>query len=152
MHVNWLKSISLHYCTPGERFSAATDVQSYLSKIWGSHGGKYKAGCLLGCSAVWSGRSKLLPDDMVLQPRRQLFSKLPQFTVTFKPRILSSTQTTLCENRHPKVQVEPFALNQTYSFPGYNNKIYLKTLLCEIPAHICIMSGCNFKDRRPRVW
>jgi hypothetical protein len=25
--------------------------------IWGSHGGEYEDGCLLGCSAVYSGRS-----------------------------------------------------------------------------------------------
>jgi hypothetical protein len=29
----------------------------FLSRIWVSHGGEYEDGCLLGCSAVWSGRS-----------------------------------------------------------------------------------------------
>jgi hypothetical protein len=29
----------------------------HLSRIWGSHGGEYEDGCLLGCSTVLSGRS-----------------------------------------------------------------------------------------------
>jgi hypothetical protein len=57
-----------------------------ISRIWCSHGGEYEEGCLLGCSAMQSGRSlptfthhpddggnkdlwnvgKLLPDYMVL--------------------------------------------------------------------------------------
>jgi hypothetical protein len=32
----------------------------YCSRIWGSHGGEYEDGCLLGCSAVQFGRSLLL--------------------------------------------------------------------------------------------
>jgi hypothetical protein len=32
-------------------------VQNYVSRIWGSHGGEYEEGCLLGCSTVKSGRS-----------------------------------------------------------------------------------------------
>jgi hypothetical protein len=31
--------------------------QLELSRIWGYHGGEYEDGCLLGCSAVQSGRS-----------------------------------------------------------------------------------------------
>jgi hypothetical protein len=64
-----------------------------LSTTWGFHGCEYEDDCLLGYSAVWSGRSlpafqryllppsserwnvsKLLPDYTALQPRRQPYS------------------------------------------------------------------------------
>jgi hypothetical protein len=48
-----------------------------ISKIWGSHGGEYEDGCLLGdrpddggSKDLWNV-GKLLPDYTVLQPRRQ---------------------------------------------------------------------------------
>jgi hypothetical protein len=34
-------------------------VSIVLSDISGSHGGEYEDDCLLGCCAVWSGRSLL---------------------------------------------------------------------------------------------
>jgi hypothetical protein len=80
--------------------SACTEplpVHLILGTIWGSHGGEYVDGCLLGCSAVWSGSSspafqksllltssawlpwwwgRLLPDYTAVQPRRQPSSYL----------------------------------------------------------------------------
>jgi hypothetical protein len=59
------------------------EVICVFSMIWGSHGSEYEDGCILGCSAMWSGSSlpddgggskslwnfgKLLPDKTVLQP------------------------------------------------------------------------------------
>jgi hypothetical protein len=36
----------------GENFFEQLNNHRSLSRIWGSHGGEYEDGCLLGCSAV----------------------------------------------------------------------------------------------------
>jgi hypothetical protein len=49
--------------------------------IWGPRGGQYEDGCLLGCSAVWTGitlptfQRSVLPPSSGLQPRRQPSSR-----------------------------------------------------------------------------
>jgi hypothetical protein len=39
-----------------------------LRRIWGSHGGKYEDGCLLGCSTVYTGISSPTFQRYVLPP------------------------------------------------------------------------------------
>jgi hypothetical protein len=81
--------------------------------IWGSHDSEYEYGCLLGCSAVWTGGIRLptlqsyRPDDggstdlwtvgkltppvhTALQPRRQPYSSSCK-SATLQPSSVIST-------------------------------------------------------------
>jgi hypothetical protein len=76
-----------------------------LCRISGSHCGEYEDGCLLGCSAVESGRSlptfqryllpplsgTMIPDYMAQQPRRQPSSYSPPWETEIPLIIISET-------------------------------------------------------------
>jgi hypothetical protein len=63
-----------------------------MSRILGSHGNEYEDGCLLGCSAAWSGRSLqafqryllaylIRPDDEGSRHLYNIGKHLPDYTL-----------------------------------------------------------------------
>jgi hypothetical protein len=73
----------------------AKTVNIYSSRIWGSHSGEYEDGCLLGCSAVYSGRR---PDDGGSKDLRNVGKVLPDYTL--EHFYLSNTSPQTSQVRH----------------------------------------------------
>jgi hypothetical protein len=82
-----------------------TSDRTMVSWIWSSHGGEYEGGCLLGCSAVWTGRS--LPTFRKFLPPSSLGRWVSAKTAVFSPCSLLPLDTILSvlSSSHPSVDL-----------------------------------------------
>jgi hypothetical protein len=114
------------------------NLNKHLRMIWGSHGGEYEDGCLLGCSAVWTGIKLPVFQRFLLPPssgRWYLIALMMEAVRTSETSVNSCQSARCCSPEDSRIQTSKDSVRTAKKTPHFTvTKINRLTLFKEIIA------------------